>query len=86
LVSLQIIDEGETIPPEGPKNVFDKFYRAQKGDHVRPRAGLRLAICHGFVEAMDGTISAANRTDRSGAVLTIGLPIPAAVDALETAA
>jgi hypothetical protein len=33
-----------------------------------------------------GTISAADRTDRSGAVLTIRLPIPATVDALETAA
>jgi hypothetical protein len=33
-----------------------------------------------------GTISAANRTDRSGAVLTIRLPIPAAVDALSTTA
>jgi two-component system, OmpR family, sensor histidine kinase KdpD len=45
-----------------------------------------LAICHGFVEAMHGTISAADPTDRSGAVPTIGLPIPAAVDALETVA
>jgi K+-sensing histidine kinase KdpD len=86
LVSLQIIDEGESTPPGEQENVFDKFYRAQKGDHVRPGAGQGLAICHGFVEAMHGTISAADRTDRSGAVLTIGLPIPAAVDALETAA
>ena len=30
--------------------------------------------------------SAANRTDRSGAVLTIRLPVPAASDALDTAA
>jgi two-component system, OmpR family, sensor histidine kinase KdpD len=35
---------------------------------------------------MHGTISAANRTDRSGAVLTVRLPIPAASDALDTAA
>jgi two-component system sensor histidine kinase KdpD len=35
---------------------------------------------------MHGTISAANRVDRSGAVLTIRLPIPAATDALDTAA
>ena len=86
LVSLQIIDEGESIPPEEQENVFDKFYRAQKGDHVRPGAGLGLAICHSFVEATHGTISAVNRTYQSGAVLTIGLPTPAAVDALETAA
>ena len=75
-VSLQIIDEGDGIPPTELESVFDKFYRAQKGDHVRPGTGLGLAISRGFVEAMHGTISAANRTDRSGAVLTIRLPIP----------
>src|ERR1700685_155739 len=85
-VSLQIIDEGEGIPPGELESVFDKFYRAQKGDHVRPGTGLGLAISRGFVEAMHGTISATNRADRSGAMLTIRLPIPAAPDALDTAA
>jgi two-component system sensor histidine kinase KdpD len=85
-VSLQIIDEGAGIPPEDLDMIFDKFHRAQKGDHVRPGTGLGLAISRGFVEAMRGTISAANRTDRSGAVLTIRLPIPAVSDALDTAA
>ena len=75
-ISLQIIDEGNGIPPDELESVFDKFYRAQKGDHVRPGTGLGLAISRGFVEAMHGTISAANRTDRSGAVMTIRLPIP----------
>jgi two-component system sensor histidine kinase KdpD len=85
-VSLQIIDEGAGIPPTELESVFDKFYRAQKGDHVRPGTGLGLAISRGFVEAMHGTIAAANRNDRSGAVLTIQLPIPAASAALDTAA
>jgi two-component system sensor histidine kinase KdpD len=85
-VSLQILDEGEGIPADELESVFDKFYRVQKGDHVRPGTGLGLAISRGFVEAMHGTISAANRGDRSGAVLTIRLPIPAATDALDTAA
>jgi two-component system, OmpR family, sensor histidine kinase KdpD len=85
-VSLEIIDEGDGIPPAELESVFDKFYRAQKGDHVRPGTGLGLAISRGFVEAMHGTISASNRTDRSGAVLTIRLPIPAASAALDTAA
>jgi two-component system sensor histidine kinase KdpD len=75
-VLLQIIDEGAGIPPAELESIFDKFYRVQKGDHVRPGTGLGLAISRGFVEAMRGTISAANRTDRSGAVLTIRLPIP----------
>ncbi len=85
-VTLQIIDEGEGIPPAELDSVFDKFYRAQKGDHVRPGTGLGLAISRGFVEAMHGKIFAANRGDRSGAVLTIRLPIPAASNALDTAA
>src|SRR6202045_2793938 len=85
-ICLQIIDEGNGIPPAELESVFDKFYRAQKGDHVRPGTGLGLAISRGFVEGMHGTISAANRRDRSGAVLTIRLPIPAASTALDTAA
>lgn len=85
-VVLQVADEGDGIPPDELESVFDKFYRAQKGDHVRPGTGLGLAISRGFVEAMQGTISAANRSDRSGAVLTIRLPVPAQTRALDTAA
>jgi two-component system, OmpR family, sensor histidine kinase KdpD len=85
-VVLHIIDEGSGIPPAELDSVFDKFYRAEKGDHVRPGTGLGLAISRGFVEAMHGTISAANRTDRSGAVLTIRLPVPAGADRLDAAA
>jgi len=85
-VALAVADEGEGIPPAEVEIIFDKFYRAQKGDHVRPGTGLGLAISRGFVEAMHGRIFAANRADRSGAVLTIGLPIPAGSRVLDTAA
>ncbi len=86
-VTLQILDEGEGIPRSELESVFDKFYRAQKGDHIRPGTGLGLAISRGFVEAMGGTISADNRSDRSGAALTIRLPVPpSASNALDTAA
>ncbi|WP_315834170.1 sensor histidine kinase KdpD [Bradyrhizobium prioriisuperbiae] len=85
-VCLQILDEGPGIPPDDLSKVFDKFYRAQKGDHVRAGTGLGLAISRGFVEAMHGTITAGNRNDRSGAVLTIRLPIPKTKTKLDTAA
>jgi len=85
-VSLQVADEGEGIPPGELESVFDKFYRVQKVDHVRPGTGLGLAISRGFVEAMHGRIFAANRADRGGAVLTIRLPIPASAGRLDTAA
>jgi two-component system sensor histidine kinase KdpD len=85
-VALRIIDEGPGIPQAELESVFDKFYRVQKGDHVRAGTGLGLAISRGFVEAMHGTIMAANRSERSGAVLTIRLPVPASAEALDTAA
>jgi two-component system, OmpR family, sensor histidine kinase KdpD len=85
-VCLQILDEGAGIPPNELERIFDKFHRVQKGDQVRAGTGLGLAISRGFVEAMHGTIIAANRTDRSGAAFTIRLPVPAEAAQLETAA
>jgi len=75
-VCVQVLDEGGGIPTEDLERIFDKFYRAQKGDRVRAGTGLGLAISRGFVEAMGGTIAAGNRSDRSGAVFTIALPAP----------
>ena len=85
-VCLQIVDEGPGIPPGDLEPIFDKFYRAQKGDHVRAGTGLGLAISRGFVEALNGTVVASNRTDRSGAMFTIRLPMPAIGTPLDTAA
>jgi len=85
-VVLQIVDEGEGIPQGDLEHIFDKFYRVQKTDRVRAGTGLGLAISRGFVEAMQGTITAANRADRKGAVFTITLPIPDQLQRLDTAA
>ena len=71
-----MLDEGDGIPPEDLERIFDKFYRVRSADRQRAGTGLGLAICRGFVEAMGGTIRAANRTDRIGAVFTIDLPVP----------
>ncbi len=86
VVQLQIIDEGSGIPPEDLERVFDKFHRVQKADQVRAGTGLGLAISRGFIEAMGGSITAANRSDRPGAVFTITLPIPKPTERLDTAA
>jgi two-component system, OmpR family, sensor histidine kinase KdpD len=85
-VGLQVLDEGEGIPPGDLEYIFDKFYRARKADQVRAGTGLGLAISRGFVEAMQGIITAANRPDRTGAVFTITLPIPAKIEHLDTSA
>jgi two-component system sensor histidine kinase KdpD len=71
--SIRITDEGEGIPVEALSRIFDKFYRVQAGDRQRAGTGLGLAICRGFVEAMNGTITAANRSDRPGAQFAVTL-------------
>lgn len=73
---VRVVDEGPGVPAEDLERIFDSFYRVRKTDHVPAGTGLGLSICRGFIEAMGGSISATNRTDRSGAVFTIRLPIP----------
>jgi two-component system sensor histidine kinase KdpD len=53
---------------------------------VRAGTGLGLAISRGFVEALQGQITAANRTDRPGAIFAIRMPVPPATKQLDTAA
>ncbi|HTV46586.1 MAG TPA: sensor histidine kinase KdpD [Stellaceae bacterium] len=74
-VKIAVSDEGPGIPPADLDRIFDKFYRVEARDRRRAGTGLGLAICRGFVEALGGRITAANRSDRSGAVLTIELPV-----------
>jgi two-component system sensor histidine kinase KdpD len=73
-VRVAVEDEGPGIPAEALPHIFDKFYRAKAADRRVAGTGLGLAVARGFVEAFGGTLDAANRTDRSGAVLTISLP------------
>jgi two-component system, OmpR family, sensor histidine kinase KdpD len=80
VVVLEVIDEGPGIPLADLERVFDKFYRVQAQDRQRAGTGLGLAICRGFVEAQGGHIEARNRHDRSGAILTVRLPVPEAAE------
>jgi two-component system, OmpR family, sensor histidine kinase KdpD len=85
-IRFQILDEGDGIPPGELEQIFDKFYRVHKADTVRAGTGLGLAISRGFVEVMGGTITAANRTDRSGAVFTVVLPVRRDLKRMDAAA
>ena len=76
-IRITVLDEGDGLPETDVERVFDKFYRARKGDRVRAGTGLGLAISRGFVEAMGGTVVAGNRRDRPGAVFTVTLPVSA---------
>lgn len=82
-VILQVMDEGPGIPVEDLERVFDSFYRVSKGDQVKAGTGLGLSISRGFIEAMGGTITAEQRTDRSGAVFTIRMPASRAVPSMD---
>jgi two-component system, OmpR family, sensor histidine kinase KdpD len=86
LVEIEIVDEGPGIPSNDLERIFDKFYRVQAQDRRRAGTGLGLAICRGFVEALGGWIVARNRRDRSGAVLTIRMPVVPEVKAERGAA
>ena len=85
-VKIEIVDEGPGIPPADFERIFDKFYRVQAQDRRRAGTGLGLAICRGFVEALGGWIVARNRRDRSGAVLTIRMPVVPEIDVVRQAA
>jgi two-component system sensor histidine kinase KdpD len=75
-IEIRVADEGSGIPPEDLTLIFDSFHRVRKADRVLAGTGLGLSICRGFVEAMGGTIKAANRQNVPGAVFTIRMPVP----------
>jgi two-component system, OmpR family, sensor histidine kinase KdpD len=83
---IQILDEGRGIPPSELESIFGKFYRTRKSDQIPAGTGLGLVISRGFIEAMHGTLTAANRSEKSGAVFTIVMPIAANATKLESAA
>jgi two-component system sensor histidine kinase KdpD len=74
-IILTIADEGPGIPAAELPHIFDKFYRARKGDLGAAGTGLGLSVARGFVEAFGGTLNAANREDPGGAVFTLTMPV-----------
>ena len=76
-VQLGVRDLGSGIAADDLPRVFDSFFSTKHSG-----MGLGLSICRGFVEAMGGRITAANRTERSGAVFTIRMPVPAEIPLL----
>jgi two-component system sensor histidine kinase KdpD len=73
-VILQVLDEGPGIPADDLPHLFEKFYRGRSSRWKPAGTGLGLTIARGFLEVMGGTLAAANRQDREGAVFTIELP------------
>jgi PAS domain S-box-containing protein len=80
LAEIRIEDSGPGIPAEFLPRIFERFSQAD-GSSTRKHGGLGLglAIVRHLVELHGGTVSATNRSDGSGAVLTVRLPAIAEV-------
>jgi two-component system, OmpR family, sensor histidine kinase KdpD len=73
-VELRVIDHGPGVPPEARDRMFLPFQ--QLGDRAGSKGvGLGLAVARGFVEAMDGSVSA---LESDGGGLTMVLTFEAA--------
>jgi PAS domain S-box-containing protein len=75
-VSLSVTDTGGGIDPRYMERVFEPFFttKGELGSGTGRNAGMGLAVAHGLVGEMHGTITACNVPGR-GARLDIILPI-----------
>ncbi|MFE7593879.1 ATP-binding protein [Kitasatospora sp. NPDC057512] len=72
-VELRIVDRGPGVPEEAKERIFAPFQRY--GDAPRGAGvGLGLAVARGFVEAMDGTVTAED-TPGGGLTMVVSLPV-----------
>lgn len=75
LVEISVTDEGPGLPHGAESRIFERFYSERpSGEPFGRHSGLGLSISKQIVEAHGGTITAANRTDRTGAIFTIKIP------------
>lgn len=68
---IEVADRGPGLPPGDSAHLFDRFKR---GANAKPGGtGIGLSLVKGFVEAQEGTVTAANRPG-GGALFTVRLP------------
>ena len=72
VVRLRIVDHGIGVPADQRERLFEPFQRL--GDTSGNGVGLGLAVAHGFVAAMGGTIEP-SETPGGGLTIEISLPI-----------
>ena len=75
LAEVRIEDSGPGVPPDFLPRIFERFSQAD-GSSTRKHGGLGLglAIVRHLVELHGGTVSASNRDENGGAMLTVLLP------------
>lgn len=73
--TVEVWDEGPGVPADRIGDLFQRFTQINSSPQPRTTSGLGLAICKSIVELHHGTITARNRTDRSGFVVGFSLPL-----------
>ena len=72
-INVTVADEGPGIRGDISR-IFQRFYTDRPdGEHFGDHSGLGLSISRQIVDALKGTITAENRTDRSGAIFKVTL-------------
>jgi two-component system sensor histidine kinase ChvG len=72
---LHVINDGPPIPPALHGRLFESLFEQRPGREDKPHFGLGLYIVRLIAEFHGGTAIAANRSDASGAVFTVALPL-----------
>ncbi|MGC6514483.1 MAG: ATP-binding protein [Myxococcota bacterium] len=79
-IELRVTDQGPGIPPTQVERIFEAFVQLDDSDRRKHGgAGLGLAIVHGLVDAMQGTI-AVESVMGEGSTFIVTLPLPATED------
>ncbi|MDR0955881.1 MAG: HAMP domain-containing histidine kinase [Candidatus Nomurabacteria bacterium] len=70
---ISVSDQGQGIAPKDLDKIFDRFYRADKARST-DGFGLGLSLARRLAGEIGADLSAANRSDQTGAVFTLTLP------------
>ncbi len=73
--ALEVLNDGPPIPPAQVEQLFESLFEQRRGRDDKPHFGLGLYIVRLIAEFHGGTAVAANRSDGSGALFTVLLPM-----------
>jgi signal transduction histidine kinase len=75
LWTVEVWDEGSGVPPERLGELFQRFSQINNPLlSSRTGSGLGLAICKSILELHHGTMTARNRLDGEGFVVSFSMP------------
>jgi signal transduction histidine kinase len=73
-VTISVSDDGQGIPPDQHKRIFEKFGQTDSGSEHRHSTGIGLAFCRLAVEAHGGNISVESEPGK-GSTFHFSLPV-----------